>query len=100
MPLLIKEKSSILICFNETMFVTQEGMTMYRYDGLRMNEPYDKHEIINDIIRLKYPQESMEAIINNYLSDPTDKDYKQEFDAMQAWRESAKTIAKEVMEQI
>ena len=100
MPLLTIEKQSILICFNETTFVTSEGNTMYRYDGLRVNAPYEKHEIINDIIRIKYSQESMEAIINNHLLENESEDDKAEFDAMQEWRANAKAIAKEVMDEL
>lgn len=56
----------------------------------------DKGEIVNNIIREKYSASQVEAIVNNYLSDTTNKEYLKEFNDMQEWRKQAKSIAKKV----
>jgi hypothetical protein len=42
----------------------------------------------------------MQAIINNYLADPSDEGILQEFNDMQAWRKEAKIIAKEILAEL
>lgn len=56
----------------------------------------DKGEIVNNIIRERYSASQVEAIVNNYLSDTTNKEYLKEFNDMQEWRKEAKSIAKKV----
>lgn len=60
------------------------GPANYNYEGL-----------IDSIIGIKYDLRAMLAILNNYLLEPKNKEYKQEFDDMQAWRLKAKQYAKE-----
>lgn len=45
-------------------------------------------------VRRRYGQNQVEAIINNYLADPTDPDYSAEFKALQAYRQQCKAEAK------
>ena len=45
-------------------------------------------------MREKYSQSAVEAIINNYLSDPENEEYKAEFAALQTYREECKDKAK------
>lgn len=52
--------------------------------------------IIDTIIRERYSASQVEAIVNNYLSDTTNKEYLKEFNDMQEWRKQAKSIAKKV----
>ena len=52
--------------------------------------------IIDTIIRERYSASQVEAIVNNYLSDTTNKEYLKEFNDMQEWRKEAKSIAKKV----
>lgn len=54
--------------------------------------------IISAVIRAKYAQDEMEAIINNYLEDPTDEDTLADIHEMQSWRKQAKLVAKEALE--
>lgn len=63
------------------------GPTEYCYDGL-----------VNRLISYKYPNDKMQAIINNYLLDPDDDAVNQEFMEMQNWRSESKQIAKEILE--
>ena len=53
--------------------------------------------IVNAIITVLYASDVMQAIINNYLLDPTDADALSEFNAMQEKRAWAKQTAKELM---
>lgn len=53
--------------------------------------------IINTFIREKYSVSQVEAIVNNYLLDDTNKEYLKEFNDMQEWRKQAKSIAKEII---
>jgi len=42
----------------------------------------------------------MEAIINNYLADPSDEGILEEFNQMQTWRKEAKALAKEILAEL
>lgn len=52
--------------------------------------------LVDKLVRARYSVDHIEAIINNYLLDTTDKDYLKEFNDMQEWRKEAKRIAKKV----
>ena len=54
--------------------------------------------IISAVIRAKYNQDEMEAIINNYLEDPTDEGALADIHEMQTWRCLAKLIATEALQ--
>ena len=59
------------------------------------HKTYD--EIVASLVSDKYPHDRMEAIVNNYLADPSDEGILQEFNDMQAWRREAKALAKEIL---
>lgn len=63
---------------------------------LPLGEP-TKGAVTNLLIRLRYPQDEMEAIINNYLLNPEDEETKAEFASMQAYRTECKRCAEEVV---
>lgn len=54
--------------------------------------------IISAVIRARYDQDEMEAIINNYLENPTDEDALADIHEMQSWRRQAKLIATEALQ--
>lgn len=60
----------------------------------------DRGQIINAVIRQDYPEDKMEAVINNYLLDPTDEDAKSAFDEMQEFRKSVKEFADSIINEI
>ena len=51
-------------------------------------------EAVDRELRKRYPQRAVEAIINNYLSDPNNAEYVREFNEMQAYREECKAYVK------
>ena len=53
--------------------------------------------IVNQLITSKYPSDKMQAIINNYLAEPSDEAILQEFSNMQTWRKEAKDLAREIL---
>lgn len=53
--------------------------------------------IISAVIRAKYGQDEMEAIINNYLEDPTDEASTADLHEMRRWRHMAKLVATEAL---
>lgn len=52
---------------------------------------------VNKLISAKYPSDKMQAVINNYLEDPSNTAYVDEFRAMQEWRKIAKEASKEAV---
>ena len=81
-----------IVSINDTENLTDPiefilGPTEYCYAGL-----------VNKLVSYKYPNDRMQAIINNYLLDPNDELAKQEFIEMQKWRSESKQIAKEILE--
>ena len=59
---------------------------------------WDYGAIVNAIITAQYPNDKMQAVVNNYLLDPTDSDALAEFNAMQQDRKTAKQSATELLE--
>jgi hypothetical protein len=55
--------------------------------------------IINTLINIVYPQDKMQAIINNYLLDK-EENHVVEFNEMQNYRKHCKDIAKDVLNKI
>ena len=53
-------------------------------------------EAVDREFRKKYLQRDVEAIINNYLSDPNNAEYVREFNEMQAYREECKAYVKQM----
>lgn len=51
--------------------------------------------IVSSLIREKYSQNAVEAILANYLADPENEAYKAEFEAFSAYRAECKAKAKE-----
>ncbi len=64
----------------------------YAENGETRDEKYAR--LVDAYVREKYSQSAVEAIINNYLSDPENEKYKAEFAALQLYREECKAKAK------
>lgn len=58
---------------------------------------WDYGSLVDAIISTYYPQDKMQAVINNYLLDPNNEDSLNEFNAMQEKRAWAKKTAKKLM---
>ena len=54
-------------------------------------------ELVERLVRKRYSQSQVEAIINNYLDDRENAQYKAEFLEMQAYRKECKTKAKAIL---
>jgi hypothetical protein len=52
--------------------------------------------LVSSLVRERYSEDDVEAIMNNYLADP--EGHKADFDELQAWRAKAKQTAKEVID--
>lgn len=53
--------------------------------------------IVSALVSAEYPRDKMDAIVNNYLADPTNDNAVEEMLEMQNWRKAAKQIAKEML---
>lgn len=60
-------------------------------------DTYNVSDLISAFIRERYSVSQVEAIVNNYLLDNTNKEYLKEFNDMQEWRKEAKSIAKTIV---
>ena len=74
--------------------------TVYMAYVVRVSQPVTRDKIINAIVTANFPNDKMQAVVNNYLATPEDAERKQEFGDMQAWRIHAKEIADQVMSQM
>lgn len=54
--------------------------------------------LVSLLVRHRYPSDAMEAILNNFLGDPEDSGSLEDFEAMQAWRKTAKALARRCLE--
>ena len=66
------------------------------YDPKSWDDLYGK--LVAKEIRKMYSQDKIEAIVNNYLDDPTNIKYMQEFSDLQNYRKSCKLKVKAEME--
>lgn len=72
---------------------------MFQYDSIEVD--FNKWEyggIVDALITYKYPNEKMQAVINNYLLEPENEEFVTAFNEMQAWRKEAKEIAKQALD--
>lgn len=53
--------------------------------------------LVTMLFRARYSQDSVEAINNNYLDDPTNQKYADEFRSMQHYRKTCKKQAREML---
>lgn len=101
----ISEPSALTISYNRL----RQRIVTIAYDIEKTEEGFaymelqlrpgtaDYPGIVSQIITQKYPSDQMQAIVNNYLADPSDATIAKEFQDMQAWRTMAKRVAKEIL---
>lgn len=74
--------------------ITEEnGAYSWKY-VLLTSSKYGYENMVDAIIGIRYELKKALAIISNYLLDPTNEEYKNEFDEYQQWRTFAKMEAK------
>jgi hypothetical protein len=54
-------------------------------------------ELVERLVRQRFSQSQVEAIINNYLDDSENEQYKNEFLELQSYRKECKTEAKRIL---
>lgn len=75
---------------------------------VRVAHPLERDKVIDAIVRAAYPNDKMQAIINNHFLnlakiadgkklDEDELSHETEYNAMQEWRTKAKSVASEVM---
>lgn len=91
------------INFGVSKLTKKEATDDRKYKYLSITLPagrYDRGTVISQIICQKYPNDEMQAIINNYLLDGTDADAISEFKEMQEYRKFAKQVADKFLSEI
>lgn len=58
-----------------------------------------KMKVKTKLVRLKYSQEEVEALLCEYMACPTDKAAKQAFDGLMAYRRECEAEADKLMEE-
>ena len=76
--------------------VEKDGVFVYEQVEISAGK-WNYSGVVDALVQYKYPIDKMQAVINNYLLDPNDEYAISEFNAMQAWRNEAKEIAKEAL---
>ena len=66
----------------------------YRWQSVTL-EPgvWEYGSLVSAIIAERYPEDAMQAVVNNYLQEPRTDKAVAEFNAMQSWRAFAKEVA-------
>lgn len=77
-------------------------VTIYTEDGLvsvSMNlTEVSRNRLIAAVIRSKYSVDDMEAVVNNFISEPESEKTTKDFKDMNDWRKLAKRVATAAME--
>lgn len=80
---------------------TIDGLTGYEWNEATFTPGIPEYgDIVAAIIKGRYTDDEMTAIINNHLLDGDDETNLAEWNAMQEWRAEAKKQAKEILEEI
>ena len=80
-----------------SVFDKQDDGT-YKYQTYTLKPAVlDYDSIVNAIVSKEYPNDKMQAVINNYLLDTSNEDTTKEFNDMQAFRKKAKDWAKDLL---
>lgn len=77
---------------------------------VRIEQPVERGKVVDAVISTVYPTDKMQAIINNHFAnlaiiadgkklDAGEEEHEAEYEAMQAWRTKAKSVAKDVLEE-
>ena len=77
-------------------YVLDLSTTMYDYIKEDSTKVYEC--IIVKIVRQRYPDNDMTAVLSNYLAEPDNEKYAAEFAAAQNWRKVAKSVAKYIVD--
>lgn len=97
MQLKNRERTTFLICFDEKE-IEREGFVMYAYEAVRVPISFNYSMLVSAIIKEKYSDDKMQAIINNHLLEINNEEHEKEFNEMQSWRLHAKEIARIIIE--
>ena len=95
------EGETVLVCFEPeqvTETIEEVERKYWMAYAVRVHQPLNRSNIIDAIVTAAYPNDVMQAIVNNHLLDPTDEDHEAEFNEMQQWRAKAKAVAADVLE--
>lgn len=105
---IVKEQEQLPIRFSKRIELGQQVATFsvsekqddgtYKYQTYTLKPAVlDYDSIVNAIVSKEYPNDKMQAIINNYLLDPSNENTTKEFNDMQAFRKKAKDWAKDLL---
>ena len=104
---IVNKQEQLPIRFSKRIELGQQIATFSvfdKHDGTYKYQTYtlkpavlDYDSIANAIISKEYPNDKMQAIINNYLLDSSNEDTTKEFNDMQAFRKKAKDWAKDLL---
>lgn len=105
---IVKEEKQLPIRFSKRIELGQQIATFsisekqddgtYKYQIYTLKPAVlDYDSIVNAIVSKEYPDDKMQAVINNYLLDQSNVDTTKEFNDMQAFRKKAKDWAKDLL---
>ena len=97
-PIVERYYMARVICYDININIkpTEGG---YKWEQVHLTEErWDYGGIIDALVTYKYPNDKMQAVINNYLLEPENEEYVKAFNEMQSWRKEAKEIAKQALE--
>jgi len=95
---ILKEGTSIILRYNEKE-VQEEGVPMQvECEQIIVQHPVFYNDLVSRIIRDRYSDDSMQAIINNHLLEANDEEHEQAYNEMQEYRAYAKTTARAIID--
>lgn len=83
----------------EQQEITEEFINEHKYCYEQVKIPmgrWNYENAVDALITHKYPNDKMQAVINNYLLDPTDTEALTDFTEMQEYRKYCKELAKKL----
>lgn len=74
---------------------------LYEYNAVAVTLDHEIGEddygaVVSAVVRAKYSEDSVEAIVQNYIASKT-AEHKAEWQALQDWRATAKALAREAL---
>ena len=88
-----KLRNGKIRCYFDEETATEEETTVYRYSKVDMEEPIKRDSLIDAMIRTRFSQSAVEAIMRHKLAG----DDEGEFDSFNAYAEQCKADAKRII---
>ena len=98
LPNVVEQKTKHMQMFFSVVVLREQTEYGWRWQCIDVPFTWNKGKLISSIVRLRYSVDDVEAILNNVFQDPFNEKRLEDYQALQQWREYAKSVEEEARE--